>query len=126
MLYDAFVVLGIWMVTLLIGVAITDAPVTGPLIQSLLFVEMFAFFAWSWIARGQTIGMLAWGLHVETTSGQQLQLRHALLRFIGAGLAIVSLGFGYLWALFNPERRAWPDLLSGTRVRYTPKAAADN
>jgi uncharacterized RDD family membrane protein YckC len=122
MFYDAFVVLGIWMVTLLILVAITDGPVTGPLIQSLLFVETFAFFAWSWIARGQTIGMLAWGLHVETTSGRPLQLRHALLRFIGAGLAITSLGIGYLWALLNAERRAWPDLLSGTWVRYRPKS----
>ena len=122
MLYDGFIVLAIWMVTLLPLVAISDGPVFGPLIQSLLFIEMFAFFAWSWVARGQTVGMLAWRLHVETTRGQPLRLHHALLRFVGAGLAIASMGIGYLWALFNPERRAWPDLLSGTRTRHSPKA----
>ena len=121
MLYDGFIVLAIWMVTLLPLVAISDGPVFGPLIQSLLFIEMFAFFAWSWVARGQTVGMLAWRLHVETTRGQPLRLHHALLRFIGASLAIASLGLGYLWAWFNPERRAWPDLLSGTRMRHSPK-----
>ena len=125
MFYDAFIVVGIWMVTLLILVAISAGPVTGPLVQSLLFIEMFAFFAWSWVARGQTVGMLAWRLHVETTGGRRLQLRHALLRFIGAALAVLSLGIGYLWALFDPQRRAWPDLLSGTRMRHTPKTAGE-
>lgn len=121
MLYDAFVVLGIWLVTLLILVAASDGPALGPAVQSLLFIEMFAFFAWSWVARGQTIGMLAWGLHVETLAGGRLSLRHALLRFVGAGLAIASCGLGYLWAYLNAERRAWPDLISGTRTRHTPK-----
>lgn len=41
-----------------------------------------------------------------------LMLREVLARFI-SGFAF---GLGYLWALFNQERRAWHDLLAGTRV----------
>jgi len=124
MVYDAMIVLAIWLATTFIAVALNGGrAVTGPAFQSLLFVELFAFFAYFWVARGQTIGMLAWRLHVATTSGEPFRLVHALLRFIGALLAFASLGVGYLWCFFDPGRRTWPDLISRTEVLYTPPSS---
>jgi uncharacterized RDD family membrane protein YckC len=124
MLYDALLVLAVWLVTLFAGVAMAGHAVVGPTIQSLLFIELFGFFSFFWVARGQTLGMLAWRLHVVTLSGERMRLSHALLRFVGALLAFATLGVGYLWYFIDPGRRTWPDLLSGTEIRYTPTRAA--
>jgi len=122
MLYDSLIVLAIWLVTLFAAVAIAGHAVVGATVQSVLFIEMFAFFVGFWVARGQTVGMVAWRLHVRTLTGEPLRLRQALLRFIGALLAFAALGLGYLWYFVDPGRRTWPDLLSSTEVVYTPRA----
>jgi len=123
MVYDALIVLAIWLATAFIAVALNGGQaVSGPTFQSVLFVELFAFFAGFWVGRGQTVGMLAWRLHVVTTAGAPLQLGHALRRFIGALLSFATLGVGYAWRFIDPGQRTWPDLLSGTEVLYTPPA----
>jgi uncharacterized RDD family membrane protein YckC len=120
MTYDAMLVLAIWLLTLFIGVAIHNGAVLGPLVQTILFVEMFSFFAYFWVARGQTVGMLAWNLRLETNDGTPMRLGQALLRFVGAMLSLATLGLGYLWIYVDPDRRAWPDMLSRTHVVHRP------
>ena len=122
MVYDALVVLGIWILSIAIIVTATGDAVTGAGVQSLLFIEMFAFFAYFWIHRGQTIGMLAWRLKV--VCDEPFTLRHALLRFIGAVLAFASLVLGYFWIWIDQDQRSWSDMLSKSRVvRYSrPKS----
>lgn len=120
MTYDAMLVLAIWLLTLFIGVAIHNGAVLGPLVQTILFVEMFSFFAYFWVARGQTVGMLAWNLRLETNDGTPMRLGQALLRFVGALLSLATLGLGYLWIYIDPDRRAWPDMLSRTHVVHRP------
>jgi uncharacterized RDD family membrane protein YckC len=121
MLYDVLLVLAIWLFTLFPFVAAANDAVAGAAMQSLLFVEMFSFFAYFWVARGQTLGMLAWRLHVVTVDGHPITLKQALLRFIGGLLAVITLGLGFAWQLFDAHRRSWPDLISGTRIIYQPK-----
>ena len=121
MLFDAMIVLALWLVTLFVGVAIRNGPALGPLVQSVLFLELFGFFAYFWVWRGQTVGMLAWSLRIETRAGTPLRLSHALLRFVGALLSFASLGIGYLWMYVDPDRRTWPDMLSQTNVFYLPR-----
>ena len=120
MLYDALLVLALWLFTLFPLVAIANAAVAGAAVQSLVFVEMFAFSAYFWVARGQTLGMLAWHLHVVSADGNALTLRQALLRFIGGLLSVATLGLGFIWQLFDPHRRSWPDLISNTRIVHRP------
>lgn len=120
MVYDAMIVLALWLLTLFIGVALHDGAVVGPLVQTILFLELFAFFAYFWVWRGQTLGMLAWDLRVETQSGAPMRLSHALLRFIGALLSFACVGLGYLWMYVDPDRRAWPDMLSKTFIVHVP------
>jgi uncharacterized RDD family membrane protein YckC len=116
--YDSLIVIAIWIATLFAIVAVTNHEVAGAPIQSLALIETFAFFAYFWMRRGQTVGMVAWGLHLETADGGPFRLAHALLRFIGAALSFATLGVGYLWMLIDPARRTWPDMLSGTHVIY--------
>jgi uncharacterized RDD family membrane protein YckC len=121
MLYDSLIVLALWLVTLFVVVAVAGRAVVGPTLQSLLFIELFAFFTASWVLRGQTVGMLAWHLTVVTSTGMRLTWQQALRRFIGAALAFATFGLGYLWKFIDPGRRTWPDLLSGTEIQFTPR-----
>ena len=119
MIYDALVVLGIWVFTIVLLVTIRGDAVVGAWVQSLLFVELFAFFAFFWIKRGQTIGMLAWRLRIVST--EPMTLTKVLMRFLGALLGGACLFLGYFWILFDTERRSWSDMLSGTHVVRDPK-----
>jgi len=120
MIYDLLLVLALWLVTLFPFVALANAAVTGAALQSLLFVEMFAFYVYFWVARGQTLGMLAWHLHVVGVSGHSITLRQALLRFVGGLCSVITLGLGFVWQLFDAHRRSWPDLMSETRTIHQP------
>jgi uncharacterized RDD family membrane protein YckC len=123
MLYDALIVVALWMTTAWpIVITLHDSPMMRPLLQSVLFIELFAFFAYFWVWRGQTIGMLAWHLRVESDDGAPLRLGQALLRFVGALLSFGTLGIGYLWMYIDPDRRTWPDMLSRTHVVHLQHA----
>lgn len=117
MVYDALVVVALVMVTLflLTGLNRFEA-VHGPWVNAILFLEIYAFFAFFWIRRGQTLGMLAWRLRVQNPGGVPITLTQATLRFIGALLAFAPLGLGYLWLYVDPQRRTWPDMLSASQV----------
>lgn len=114
MVYDALIILAVWMFTLFPVVALRNDVVVGPGIQSLLFIELFGFFAYFWLMKGQTIGMLAWHLKLETLDGGPLRPRAAILRFLGALLSFATCGVGYLWIYIDPAHRSWSDLFSGT------------
>jgi len=119
--YDSLLVLAIWLVTLFPMVAVTNGSVFGAVVQTVLFLELYGFFAYFWLARGQTAGMLAWRLALRSADGGPLSLRQVTIRFFGAMLCFLSLGVGYLWILFDPQGRSWSDMLSGTRVITLPK-----
>jgi uncharacterized RDD family membrane protein YckC len=122
MLYDALLVLALWLFTLFPLVAVSNDFVYGPLVRSLLFLELYGFFAYFWVARGQTLGMLAWRLQVASDYGPSLTLTQATLRFMGALASFATLGLGYLWMYLDPERRTWSDRLSSSRVLQVPKS----
>lgn len=120
--YDALLVIALVMVTLffLTGLNRFEA-VQGPWVNSILFLEIYAFFAFFWVRRGQTLGMLAWRMQVRSMGGGPITLTQATLRFIGALLSFAALGLGYLWILVDRQRRSWSDLLSGSRIVVLPK-----
>jgi len=141
MLYDGMLVLALWLVTLFPMVALSNDAVYGATVQSLLFLELYAFFVLFWLYRGQTLGMLAWKLEIRTDDGTRLSLGRATLRFFvavlpfifaafalrlfgnAAALACAAVGaLNYLWILIDPERRSGSDLLSGSRIVRSPAA----
>ncbi|MEQ8857731.1 MAG: RDD family protein [Pseudomonadales bacterium] len=123
MVYDTMLIIALWMFTLFPMVAVSNDFVYGAAVRSVLFLEMFGFFAYFWVSRGQTLGMLAWGLEVCSADGSPFTLTQATLRFCGALASFACLGLGYLWILIDRDNRSWSDLLSGSRVLRVPKAA---
>ncbi len=121
MLYDAMIVVAIWMATTFLLVMAFNTELAGFWWQSFLFVEWFAFFIYFWCNDGQTVGMMAWRLRVLSDDGTPLSVTQATTRFAVGLLSAACLGLGYLWALVEPLGRSWGDIASGSHVIVEPK-----
>jgi uncharacterized RDD family membrane protein YckC len=67
-------------------------------------------------SRGCTPGKALVGIEVRTGAGGSLSWGRAILRWLGAALGVACAGAGVCWGLFEPRRRSWADLISGTVV----------
>jgi uncharacterized RDD family membrane protein YckC len=66
---------------------------------------------------GATIGKWATGLRIERLSGEPLGFGHATLRHtLGYLISLLTLGLGFLLAVFDAEGRALHDRIAGTVV----------
>lgn len=125
--YDGLLLVGLWMVAGLPFVLLATrqdflAPATMRLLfQGYLLLIGFLFYGWFWTHGGQTLGMRAWRLRLVRADGGPITWRIAALRFGSALLALAPLGLGLWWVLFDKDKRAWHDRLSGTRLMVTPK-----
>jgi uncharacterized RDD family membrane protein YckC len=136
------------LLTLTHGEGITHASVGAfeYLYQALVLLCVFAYFASAWTRRGQTLGMKAWGIRLETQQGTIPGLGLAALRLAiaaplyvlaiaGVGLFMMRGGWLLLGALWLPlvASFAWNaatgtgtlhDRLSGTRIARLPVAGS--
>lgn len=88
---------------------------TGGFIVALGFTVLNFVLLTAW--RGQTVGKWATGLRIEQMDGRDLSVVRALLRhLIGYPLSFLTLGLGFLVAVFNAHGRALHDFLAGTVV----------
>jgi uncharacterized RDD family membrane protein YckC len=92
-----------------------------PLYILYLAAVPFCFFVGFWKLAGETLGMRAWRLRIVDDSGKRPGWGSATLRFFTALLSLAACGLGFLWILVDPERLAWHDRLSGTRLVVTPR-----
>ena len=113
-LYDTLIILAIWVFTIVALVTLIGDAVLGAWVQTLLFLEMYAFLAFFWCQRGQTVGMLAW--HLRIRSDGPFTPTQALGRFIGGMASFATLGLGFIWMWFDRDRMTWSDRLSGSIV----------
>lgn len=72
-----------------------------------------------WALLGETPGDMLMGLHILRTDGRRMNLRRALLRYVGCLLAALPLFMGFLWILVDDRRQGWHDKIAGTYVLYT-------
>ncbi|CAM3486259.1 MULTISPECIES: RDD family protein [Halomonas] len=133
MLYDGFLVTAIWIAVTVVhlmffrymlGQSPEDIGATACDVWSLrimLVVFVSLFFVFSWTRGGMTLGMQAWRLRVQTREGYSLSVTQCLIRCGVAWLSLLTLGLGYLWVLFDPQRRSWPDIVSKTQTVVLPK-----
>lgn len=71
-----------------------------------------------WSFSGQTVGKWVMGLRVVGADGQPPPLGRAMIRFAGYLLSAAPLYLGFVWVLFDDDRRAWHDRLARTWVIY--------
>ena len=122
-IYDFFPLLAIWMATGAASIAVTGGKLDYHVwwYRLLLLSVTVGYYVLSWRYGGQTIGMRAWRLRVVDRNGASPGWGAALLRFIVAQVSFAALFIGFLWCLFERERRGWHDLASGTRVLRLPR-----
>jgi len=92
-----------------------------PLIAFLVLVK-FSYFAAFTAVGGQTIGKMAMRLRVVTADNETVDGALAVKRTLAGIASAVTLGAGFLPALFGAERRALHDRLTHTRVVALPSA----
>lgn len=64
---------------------------------------------------GQTVGKMLMGVAVVRRDGAPAGYGRALLRCVGGGLCLLTLGLGRLFVLFTRDRRALSDFVAGTK-----------
>ncbi|MEM9208026.1 MAG: RDD family protein [Pseudomonadota bacterium] len=124
-IYDALLLLAILFAVTLPLIALRDGdPIeSGNLLyQGLLIGAAYTFFVGFWWRYGRTLGMQSWRLRIEAPDGGEPPLSACSLRFATALLSWLPCGLGFLWQLVDRDKLSWHDRLSGTRLRYYPKA----
>lgn len=132
--YDVFPLAALWMATagLFLLAARGDVDAAHPpagyrlALQFALLAVTAGYFVLSWTRGGQTIGMRAWRIRIVAAEGAALPWPRALLRFAVALVSLAAAGAGFLWCLFDRDRRAWHDLAARSAcVRLAQAAAKD-
>ncbi|BAU57179.2 Predicted transmembrane protein [Halorhodospira halochloris] len=85
-----------------------------PVLRIYLAAILYLFFVGFWMHDGATLGMRAWKLNIVNSDGHRPSLRQASIRFFLAIISWLAAGGGFLWALFDPERRTFHDRFAGT------------
>jgi len=122
MIYDSLVVLSVLMLATLLAILAGFGGKTAlkdPLSTLYLLTAWYAYLAWCWHSGGMTVGMRAWRVKIEDIKGERPGWRKTAIRFVVSLVSAAPFGLGYIWSLFDRDKRTWHDILSGTRlVRY--------
>ena len=85
-------------------------------VRCLAFGAVAWFYIWFW-CRGQTLGMRAWWLSIQSQDGSALPWHRMCIRFFWS-----LFGLGNFLIPFQKERLALQDSMTNTEVVYTPLA----
>src|SRR5690606_586065 len=137
MVYDGFLLFGLLVVPLFIFAAIKYSGMQAlpneavthelPPIAPKLFLQTYwvfviaGFYTYFWRKNGQTLGMQAWRLRLDSASGGRPSWQQCALRLAVGPLSLLIGLLGYWWMLIDKEGRTWHDRASDTRVVLLPK-----
>ena len=120
LLYEALLLLGVWLSLVLFPQAIAATVLESAMPGWMIWLHSIALFgglyAWLWTSGRQTLAMKTWKLRLVTDEGRALALEHAMMRFIWAWPSYGLAGIGIVWAMFDPERKLLHDRLAKTRL----------
>jgi uncharacterized RDD family membrane protein YckC len=123
--YDSLLLGALWMgatFPLLILTHGEAVPAGDPAYTLYLLLIGWVFFGWFWTRGGQTLGMRAWRIQVQTLDGLPIGWRAATFRYLAALLSWLCLGLGFLWQWVDHDRLTWHDRLSRTRLVVLAKS----
>lgn len=122
MVYDLLLVLALLFLVGFIGVALSRGQANESQIFKLsVWVVPFIFYSYFWRKSGQSLGMLAWRLRIQTPDGRPISNLQVFLRLLAALVSWACLGLGYWWVLFDKQKRSWPDILSNSQTLLLTK-----
>lgn len=125
MLYDTLLVAALLFLATIPFIALRGGePVEAGdnlLYRMVLVLVIYGFFVGFWSRTGRTLGMQSWRLQLETVDGEIPSVARASIRFAAALLSWLPAGLGFFWQLWDPQRLAWHDRISKTRLVYYPK-----
>lgn len=127
-IYDSVLSFALLIVATILVLPISGGKPVAPgnhLLQLYLFYVIYLFFTWFWIHGGQTLGMKAWRIRLVCDDGKPLNWTRASLRFFAALLSWALLGGGFLWALFDKNKRCLHDILTHTHLVYIRPASTN-
>ena len=75
-----------------------------------------AYFIGLWAWRGQTLGQIVANVQVVRIDGKDVDLRTAVLRFVGYIVCVLTLGIGFLMVAFDDRKQGLHDRIAGTYV----------
>lgn len=81
-----------------------------------------AFFVSFWALAGQTPGMRFLAIRLTHHGSRDIALGLAIRRVFAVILSLLPVALGYLVILRDPQRRAWADRVTGTKVIYDSAA----
>ena len=116
--YDCFLITAILFITTGItillngGKAVEQDDALYPVLVFSLAAMIYVYFTWFWVNGGQTLGMKTWKIRLVTLDGSRLSWTSASIRFVTAIISWCCCGLGYLWSLFDRDRRCWHDIAS--------------
>lgn len=115
--YDSLLILAIWMLGAAVVVVAAGEPIASgnPLFQVYLLALAMAYFGSCWFLGGQTVGMRAWSVRLESIEGA-LAWRQILIRLAVGLVSMLAMGAGFAWSWIRTDRATWHDLASGTRI----------
>ncbi|MBM4227142.1 MAG: RDD family protein [Gammaproteobacteria bacterium] len=118
-LYDVLALFGVLFVAGIPVVALHGGEAIAPhnvWFTTWLCLAAFGYLGYSW-RRGRTLGMQSWKIRlIDARTGGAASWAQTAVRFVAALLSWLPAGFGFWRALWNPERAAWHDLVSSTRL----------
>lgn len=74
------------------------------------------YFGWFWTHGGQTLGMQTWKIKLISNISQAVTWRQALIREFTACVSWLFLGLGFIWSVFDIQKRSWHDITSSTTL----------
>lgn len=106
------------------GDVVRELPIRaqGLLFQLYLVAVIAGFYCYFWRRSGQTLGMQAWRLRLDSAAGGRPDILQCLRRLAVAVPALLLGGAGYWWIWLDRDHLAWHDRLSNTQVVVLPKS----
>lgn len=74
------------------------------------------YFVGLWAWRGQTLGQIVANVRVVRADGGPVDLRVAILRFLGYLVCVLTLGIGFLMIAFDERKQGLHDRIAETYV----------
>ncbi len=117
-LYDILIVFLIIVITIIViqfivgqGKEIPADHIIHTILKNFWILLSFLYFGYFWTKRGQTPGMKVWKVKVINPNGGLISWLQALKRYVAA-----LFGIGLLFVIFNRDRLALQDKISGTSL----------